>query len=140
MSVPQIHSSVPILLLQLCALPPASKGFLGSSAQSPPKLFVYMNVVPSSVVILLPVFPVVELGDGELPESAPDVDTEELLFLFLVRITGTVMLTTITARTAREIRMMFLFLRDGGVLENVRLVLCDEVFTGIGGSYAYYQK
>ena len=108
-SVPQTQSSVPIRLLQLCALPPAANGDLGSAAQSPPKLFVYVNDVPSSNVILLPDPPEVEasvLAVGEL------LLTEELLFFFLtMRATGMAIAAAIKTRADRAISKIFL-LRD----------------------------
>lgn len=100
---------MPIRLLQLCALPPTANGVLGSAAQSPPKLFVYVNDVPSSNVILLPDLPEVwELLDGELPLAG------EVPFVFLaVRATGMAIAAAIIIKTDidREMNKIF-FLRD----------------------------
>ena len=66
-SWPQTQSSWPTRGVQFCACPPGPNGFFGSKTQSPPKLFVYINVEPSSMVTLLPVIPVVEEEDPDPP-------------------------------------------------------------------------
>jgi hypothetical protein len=127
--VPQTHSSVPIRLLQLCALPPAANGAFGSADQSPPKLFVYVNDVPSSNVILLPDLPEVwELLDGEL------LLTGELpCFFVTTRATGMAIAAAITIMIDKDREMSkIFFFRNVWTFGSWRVSLADELFRGVG--------
>lgn len=100
-SVPQSHSSAPTRFPQLCAFPPGANGCCGSAAQSPPKLFMYVKVEPSSMVTELPVDPYFALFPD--PPEPKELDAEAAeFFLPTVNARVTPTATAATTKTARE--------------------------------------
>ena len=146
-SWPQTQSSWPTRGVHFCACPPGANGFFGSKTQSPPKLFVYINVEPSSKVTLLPVIPEVADEDPGLPlpplPLPPPDEGDDPFFLVRASATPTATAASTTTRAPTPIRIINVLFLAFFCANVIALSAWVGIFlTGkwvVGGSSRYWE-